>query len=461
MYPILWLPLMGNLDNRGLSAINVTSSTATFSAGIFGNNLDVIKTTGININMTDDCNENSNGFGVSMFCKVNSSVISGTLFELTCDDITISLRFSGSKLVVLESGKTVCTSTITVSDLSNWGHIGMIFDGTNYRLYLNGEENVVSPGNISVPIFVEHCRIGNGSDSIVGMLFNLKVYNEIPSVRNIIRDYQCMVASYKFDGSGMVGDTYVTECDVSGFMNDAEFLSTEIPLILSNVESKTRHFSVKIPSENGVKIPIKPDTFFINFWIYLEESSGFGFILTDNGELSTSFSMSVTSMDSGNFELLFSVGTDYYMKEIEPLVWHMISLSYQGDNKLDIYIDAMLEKTLNCGFSGNGGKYPYKYDGEFQLGNFPGFISDYKQTLYKLSQSDIDWLKTSSVVIDDKGTVYANDLIEDSDKSFGFNKKGEVVSSSIEVKPSSTNTIDAMKYGYKSGALIMHDYEEN
>ena len=451
MYPVLWTPLINSISNLGFYNTTIDGTNVTFEEGLFGNNASVGGDLVYPIVNTTEMLQN--GFSLTLFVKLLPSI---TVFSYKIGTSVLKLMMVDSMTMSIKcdlsgSGEYETILNMDCHDSVNkWISIAFTYDGnSSMHVYINGnyiasstDKPFSADTEDSVEFVFSDCNI-----------FNVKIYNGVISMRQIIDDHQCLISGYTFDGSGFA-DEDMTECDYSGFMNDAKFSSA---LTLTSTKSPTKQYSVIIPNNvNLMENIVSWSSFFINFWVYpIQTEEKIQTILkysTDNGVI---LSVSIRHNEASNPTTVLSIeyivsetGNPLYHKAIDFSSWHMISLAYNSTG-FKAYIDCekVIDTSDTVEFSG----------GTFTLCYFDGAYSDFRCFLRTPIEQYIPWLYNNSTCIDDKGTVYSGNLTEEEGKTFSFNNENGFMSESIKIYK---EIPDAMIYDSVNKSLTIKDFVE-
>lgn len=224
----VWLPLNGDLHNQGLNSLtfsNLNSSTTTVdNAGKIGKCLNNNTATGGGLlsNTTIDLGQNQ-----SMFCWVNFTSLTSTsglgcglvsqhrYLSNTGMGLTIKYVSSTTGYLSVNTGNgsgrsfnTYCATTLMSA--GTWYHVGYTYDGSNIRLYVNGQlEKTQSYSNMSVPadyITVFCWSMDGSSGSTVysayklnGKINDVRIYDHALSPKEVEEIAKGLVLHYKLN----------------------------------------------------------------------------------------------------------------------------------------------------------------------------------------------------------------------------------------------------------------------
>lgn len=452
MYPVIWTPLVNSISNLGFYKTTIDGTNVTFEEGLFGNNASV--SGDLVYPISDNTEMLQSGFSLTLFVKllsgttvfsykVGTRVLKLSMVNSTTMSISYDLSGSGEYETILNMD---CHDSV-----GKWISVAFTYDGDSAMyVYINGNYIASSTDKSFNVSTTDNTEFVFSACSI----FNVRIYNGVISMRQIIDDYQCLLAGYTFDGSGFI-DNDMTECDYSGFMNDAKFSTA---LTLTSTKSPVKPYSTLIPSDvNLVTNKISWDSFFINFWIYsiqTEESiqSVFKYSTEDGNILSVGVRYNESSNPTTVLAIEYTTSdtnNPSYYKAIDFSSWHMVSLVYNSTG-FKAYIDC--EKVIDVSdtveFSG----------GTFTLCYFDGVYSDFRFFLRTPTEQYISWLYNNSTCIGDKGTIYSGNLTEEEGKTFSFNNENGFISENIKVSQEISN---AMIYDSVNKVLTIRDFIES
>ena len=208
----VWLPLTGNLENKGLSeGINFTQSSLTYSDGKIGqcayfNNIKTNTVTIPNFNGTKQ-------FSIALWIKLPSSssstawadVISFTAsngsttapFRLEHVNNTLNWYCNG---VLTDSGGIGSYTTVNVTNNDIWHHLTITKDSANFYLYLDGNlyiTKVIDSSYIN-SYLTGPMTIGDNTGSYF-YANDIRVYDHCLSAKEVKEISQGLVLHYKLD----------------------------------------------------------------------------------------------------------------------------------------------------------------------------------------------------------------------------------------------------------------------
>lgn len=211
----VWLPLNGDLENKGLENLTITNNNATTNAnGKIGSCY--------YFNGTDariSCSSVTYPLPLSICAWIKGETItaSGTEYILSYNTATggtaghnIGIGTYGGKLSIWHGGSVSSYSVALTNNI--WYHVAAVVTQTGYRLYLDGSEILSAIGtqsdvNSSWLTFGARSNsstggAGGASYYFKGYMNDIRVYNHALSAAEIKEISQGLVLHYKLDGIG-------------------------------------------------------------------------------------------------------------------------------------------------------------------------------------------------------------------------------------------------------------------
>ena len=213
----VWLPLLGNLENHGVSDITVSNNGATVNAnGKIGSCyyfngssqwLEYSKTVGdlysgdfsyaIWLKPTDKTR------GI-IFSEYSSAGASNVAFELTAS-LQVRLYWNGSPDIYA----TNCTLTQDV-----WTHVAITRSGNVAKFYINGVLTYTYSGTLSNKTTTACIRMGDDyrggtSVSYQGYMNDARLYNHCLSDKEVKEIAKGLIAHYPLNGNGRSNKNYL------------------------------------------------------------------------------------------------------------------------------------------------------------------------------------------------------------------------------------------------------------
>lgn len=222
---VVWLPLNGNLNNHGLSNVNMvnTGGATVDSSGKIGQCYYFNGSTYLTESNYDWTNFNPNTFSLCCWYK-EPSVASGNS-QMICigtnsgwNNIRIGLlrrTSNGYPMFSVSDGTNNVNYNFTATSfpLNVWNHIAITFDNGTMTMYLNGEFHKTSTTTIR-PVLnsTQHLGVGaasNGAENLLGYLNDVRIYDHCLSAREVKEISKALVAHYKLDATDRINPNLV------------------------------------------------------------------------------------------------------------------------------------------------------------------------------------------------------------------------------------------------------------
>ena len=225
----VWLPLNGNINNKGLSGVVPVNHNCTIADGKIGQCYSFNGSTSY-IDIGSPCNEIIKGYGqpftLAFWIKSLEDGTRGILFSSFPN--TGSLNFFSLE----ENSGGVTTNALRFDwkqdydvyvpdmfDVNQWVHVSIAYDGDqNIHIYKNGvlKQTLVHQLEI-IEAHTKNFWLGNdprlGGTSFEGFMNDFRIYDECLSQKQIREISKGLVAHYKLEGTGanpnLVAGTYV------------------------------------------------------------------------------------------------------------------------------------------------------------------------------------------------------------------------------------------------------------
>ena len=195
----VWLPLIGNTSNYGLSDLETQrAGQIMYGSGLFG----------------DKCFQSGDGaviihgaslpavFTLSMWIKPNSPAINATLLAFSNGDSidmstdTVTYKFKGGNFVADN------TTAFEAND-GEWSHIAFAVDGSTVKVYVNGVlQNTITQSSAFAATDIYIGQKSNGSNGWDGFVQDVKLFDYIISTRELQNMSLGMVLNYTFNHNG-------------------------------------------------------------------------------------------------------------------------------------------------------------------------------------------------------------------------------------------------------------------
>lgn len=210
----IWLPLNGELNDAGLSNVNIINSNAVVNgSGKIGQCYYFDKTAYLYDNTFDFSNFNTQTFSICCWYKM-PSLESGNHQLITIgtssgwNNIRIGLLIrtgTGAVLFSVSNGTNYigynCASQPL--ELDKWYHITATYNHGDIRIYLNGDlDKTYSTTIVPALNSSQHLGIGaasNGAEKIIGYLNDVRIYDHCLSLKEIQEIKKALVIHYTLD----------------------------------------------------------------------------------------------------------------------------------------------------------------------------------------------------------------------------------------------------------------------
>lgn len=221
----VWLPLNGTLENKGISNLTFSYSGSNISSNDYGKIGKCYKRTTAAADAIISNSTINLGTNQSMFCWIkmdsfnSGASLTGILGQhrhATYTGMGITLRYASASTgyvsVNTGNGSNRTFNTYYGSTLLNagtWYHIGYTYDGSNIRIYVNGQlDKTQAFTGMSCP--AEYIQIGNwafsGSSgtgisnySAPGYINDVRIYDHCLSAAEVREISQGLILHYKLD----------------------------------------------------------------------------------------------------------------------------------------------------------------------------------------------------------------------------------------------------------------------
>ena len=459
----LWLPLIGDLDNKGISNVTVTNYGATVSnfgkigkCYSFDGTDDYFQLTNIDLKglpeLSIACwiypNDSTNHLLVFRSGSYHELSISGTGFNWRDTNNTSSLR----------------TYTFTALPANTWTHLVCIYNRGEVFVYQNGVLNLhnASRKNSSSTLrnnWSEY-RIGRIQSSSGNVYFNgklndFRIYDHCLSAKEVKEISKGLAVHFKLDSASQRTDNLVW--DSSGYSHNGTgtrnkmSYSTSTPRYTNSINKTTSYVFCRVNAQGvwynkaNAWMAQGATELTINLWAkssdWLSNNDRL-FSCTQAGGFTIYYSsqklcFEIAKASSAEYSSYTYVDTPT-ANRIDLTVleagWHMFTFVV-CPSCTKIYVDGekysesvatfpygifynLTGSSLNLGAesaSASSAASPWFYGGE----------SDFRLYYTALSEDDIKELYDVSEAIDDNGNLYAYEFVEDSGNS--FTKTGKVV----------------------------------
>ena len=210
----VWLPLNGDLKNKGCADVTVTNNGA-----VVDNNGKIGKCYSFNNNaLYGDVSNLSTSKQLSGSCWVYLTNLNTSQYFFHFGGVgqwqsKFALSYQNNHVYVCINGKEYYpTTSLTVN---TWTHLATTWDGTTVKLYINGEESL-STNTSGTFTASNHFAVGARTNSSDGRSFayslinnsklnDVRIYDHCLSPKEVKEISQGLVVHYKLDGGGAKG----------------------------------------------------------------------------------------------------------------------------------------------------------------------------------------------------------------------------------------------------------------
>lgn len=200
----IWLPLNGDLKDKGINQVTVApSATVTYGTGKVTEKSFSGGSTYIKFPWEDS---KTNAFSVAMWVKPNTPAAWQDIFSFGDSNNRIEVDNTLTQYRWYSNANTLVTSGSVLFSLPNeqWNHIAMTLNGTKVYFYLNGVLAVeLTQANTLATAFGDlnelrlGCRTTTGSSQWKGFINDVRVYNHCLTPREVKQVAQGLVLHYK------------------------------------------------------------------------------------------------------------------------------------------------------------------------------------------------------------------------------------------------------------------------
>jgi len=256
----VWLPLNGNLENKGLSEITTTNTPVFLNNGKLGQCISLASQVNFS-NMprmdkftilfwlrVDSCSVNwADSLGITSV-QADGSSASQFRFEATVDSRACS--FHNNTPYAITTGSRIL---ITEEQKGEWHHCGFSYDGTTCYTYIDGVRTYSDSGLGGY--IINHFHIGE-TGNIAGGMNDLRIYDNVLSDKEIREISKGLVAHYKLEPSNINANLAVENPLVASGASALSFNSaTQTYTITSPVGDSTWGYGVNIGTNPKCIVP--------------------------------------------------------------------------------------------------------------------------------------------------------------------------------------------------------------
>lgn len=199
----VWLPLINNIENQGVSNIPIINNGVTFvDGGKIGN-----KCASFNNNYFSLQNlSNFNTISVSFWMKPSNTSQTGCLLNYRASvGVDLAIFLIDGKIRFDAGGQTIFNYTYT----TDWQHITVTYNGNVKSLYINGILNqsvtvnkAISCSAIKGTVGASSANTTSGSgNNYIGLLNDYRIYDHCLSPKEVKEISRGMVLHYKMCGN--------------------------------------------------------------------------------------------------------------------------------------------------------------------------------------------------------------------------------------------------------------------
>ena len=246
---VIWLPLNGDIKNKGLSNIRFESNSNYILYNQLGKLGICAIFGGSTYYVAHNASIPTTSWSVTAWIYPTSSSASGHQYVVglntsTSSDFLFNLCHNANKFSVRIAGTTY--SVFDTLTLNKWYHVAATYDGT-LKIYINGELSTVITSPVT-PVAATDIYIGTRggiAGNFYGNLNDIRIYDETLSPAEVKAISQGLIAHYKLD------DPYIDENLIrNGFGEFGAENWTESNKV-STTEIPTDHPEIKASFFNG------------------------------------------------------------------------------------------------------------------------------------------------------------------------------------------------------------------
>ena len=433
----VWLPLNGSIENQGLTnvAVSLQNGTPTFANDGKIGKCFYNSSSGSNISVP--CDFLSEQLSITFWIKPNSPTAWMDLFSIGQYANRMETNDSNGSAYYLftdDTSHAVAPQSTELFHIPNgiWSHVAYIIDGTNVKVYLNGElKKTISQISSLVDILGNNKYIYIGrrrtteSAYYQGYYNDFRIYDNALSDREIheiakglvvhypLNDVYCTGSSNLYSGEFADGSFNTnTVYDVSGFGNHGS-ISGAIKLALDSPRNdccykfnNMNYISAKTPwGANAVS------ELTISLWINQISGGPYSTFLASNGYGGDGLWLGMNVEGDGQWAFRDSHSPHYARSgegNISTNTWHHFVYKfkdgtvtwYRNGNKLAStkYNDSVLNlsNVIALGNSYNGNRWDTSFEGK---------LSDFRLYATALSDKDIAELYNTPMCITNNGAL--------------------------------------------------------
>ena len=451
----VWLPLNGNLQNKGIGEFSTSTTSVTYSTnGKIGNKCLTSQISSISVPNMIGKKQMSFAYWVKIITATSTNWLDsfrwystdGTNDQSSRQEFYTNSTLTGIWFKADSSGVNSISGKTNV--VGEWRHYAATLDYQtgDVKFYINGSL-VGSTKSLDTSHYIKGTNFLLHENNLDHAINDFRLYDHVLSLKEIKEISKGLVLHYPLDNNGLgdinsnlvIGYDDTTVYDCSGYQNNGIAnnitYSTDTPKYLSSSQFTTANTSyIKVNENNWMAQHAKEMT--INFWAYAEDwttqTSAHLFSCTDSGGFNTQkgnsgylrFSVYVCTNEA---QTSYAYKYDSQQLKLADLTpgWHMFTYIYQASSGTKVYIDTKLHHTYNnvsYGIRFNTGTRLFlgcqAATANPSAPYFNGKESDFRLYYTVLSDQDISQLYYISALVDRNSNFYIsgsyieNDLIK-------------------------------------------------
>lgn len=373
----VWLPLIKDLRNQGLSNITVTNNGATFNStgklgGCYGFDGDDYITI-VSNDLKTLFSSSSNSHSMACWIYLNSDETDRVIiFGNFSSNPFINWELTASEIQRVCAGGTsnytTHNSTVAISR-ETWVHIAYTYNGSQTKFYINGIlTNTVSGSNTLTTMTSNTFWLGSdnrsGATRLKGRLNDFRIYDHCLSPMEIKELSKGLVLHYKLDNNGWGGENLSTNTQTatkfvpsgtSSWCNPVgAFVSSNNGLSIVNNSTTNSIFTLSFDytvtgvttaaTNVGPSLRYTSSSYTSPTWI-----SGTALTIptgTSSGHFQRSFKLVEGQITYGDRWLFSSLGSDTVNRGIE---WTITNFKFEAGDKATSWSPAPSDGILGVG----------------------------------------------------------------------------------------------------------------
>lgn len=426
----VWLPLDGNLYNRGLSDVTITNNGAVVdNNGKIGKCYYFNGSSYIRITVPTAITSIKN-LTIAAWVKSTSTTLAlGGLSHDAGNNTIGSCTLYSSGWQFSNNGSWGYVTGGSIANTSIWKHVCCTVDNTTITTYLNGIQ-VASAAiadksamtNLNSSNFIEiGCDHPGGDEYLTGYVNDFRVYDHALSPKEVHEISKGLVLHYPLDNNEDAGEGNIVY-DCSGYGHHGMWYGNKSTAIDTARYSKCTYLdngqTTYIQSNGGCGNP--SDAITMNIWFKSSNKTpGSDYHHMFNG-LTTWVYIEMAVHKDGYLRCgLYINGTRYVANCGSGILdgkWHMLTMTYDGAN-IKRYVDGALLNTQAATGTIDRPNDPFIFGHGASTGYYckDAYLSDARIYATALSAADILELYKTAAVIDNQQNLYAYEFVEDDD----------------------------------------------